>query len=135
MQNKKKSYSDAVAGARKRLAFALNRAQYAVCCDDEANHHYGIKASRLWQAKCFFAGWLEGLTAAKVPDGFMDTAEELCTNKTTTPFSAHPTSEQIASACLSFRHDYGLMDDAERKQLESTCALWWEAIAKAVKIR
>lgn len=49
---------------RTRLAYAFNQAQYAVCCDDEANHHYGTETSRLWQAKCFLSGWMYGLTAA-----------------------------------------------------------------------
>ena len=34
----------------------------------------------------------------------------------------------IGNVCLSYRHDYGLMSEEERKLLESQCKQWMIAI-------
>jgi hypothetical protein len=40
------------------------------------------------------------------------------------------TDTQVRSACLSYRHDYGLMDAKARGILEFQCREWWRAIRK-----
>jgi len=38
-----------------------------------------------------------------------------------------PTVPQTHSACLSYRHDYGILDDQARESLRETALDWWEA--------
>lgn len=43
-----------------------------------------------------------------------------------------PTTQQIVSACYSYRHDYGLLSLEEQKRIASEALQWWQAIAKEV---
>lgn len=43
---------------------------------------------------------------------------------------AEPTDAQINSACLSFRHDYGLLDDHDRERLRFVAVEWLRAWQK-----
>tara|TARA_R110001583_G_scaffold174017_3_gene328236 strand:+ start:5611 stop:5862 length:252 start_codon:yes stop_codon:yes gene_type:complete len=43
-----------------------------------------------------------------------------------------PTDKQIASACFSLRHDFGLLSPDEKERYHQQCKLWWRAIAKEV---
>ncbi|ADX42527.1 hypothetical protein [Tetrasphaera phage TJE1] len=43
------------------------------------------------------------------------------------------TEAQIHSACLSFRHDYGLMTEEERRKLRRDCRDWHEALSKELR--
>ena len=38
-----------------------------------------------------------------------------------------PTTAELHSACLSYRHDYGVMDDQARESLRATAREWWRA--------
>lgn len=38
-----------------------------------------------------------------------------------------PTLPQTHSACLSYRHDYGILDEQARESLRETALDWWEA--------
>ena len=40
------------------------------------------------------------------------------------------TQKQIASACLSFRHDFGLLPAAEQSQVMWSAQEWWKAWQK-----
>lgn len=42
---------------------------------------------------------------------------------------------QISSACLSYRHDFGLMDGKERHKLMQEAVYWLEAWQKAMSVR
>jgi hypothetical protein len=42
----------------------------------------------------------------------------------------HPTAAQIASACLSYRHDFGLLDDEQRKTVKHAAVEWLRAWQK-----
>ncbi len=44
--------------------------------------------------------------------------------------SANPTLAQVESVCLSFRHDYGLMDDEAKKSLQFQATEWLHAWLK-----
>ena len=44
--------------------------------------------------------------------------------------SAGATIAQIDSACLSFRHDFGLMDHQERNAIRHQASMWQQAWAK-----
>ena len=44
--------------------------------------------------------------------------------------NTEPTDEQIASACLSFRHDYGLLTEVEQACLECSAVEWLRAWRK-----
>jgi len=41
-----------------------------------------------------------------------------------------PTKDQIASACLSFRHDFGLLPVIEQMKLMQTAQEWWRVLQK-----
>ena len=41
-----------------------------------------------------------------------------------------PTPKQLESACLSFRHDYGLLDEEERKMVRFQAMEWLTAWQK-----
>lgn len=41
-----------------------------------------------------------------------------------------PTGQQVRNACISFRHDYGLMDDMQRAELELEAVMWFRAWRK-----
>lgn len=43
-----------------------------------------------------------------------------------------PTEQQVASACFSLRHDFGLLPDDVQAQYKQACKEWWLAIAKEV---
>ena len=43
-----------------------------------------------------------------------------------------PTDAQLHYACLSYRHDYGLMDLASREKLQWECREWWRCISRAM---
>lgn len=38
--------------------------------------------------------------------------------------NSEPTEKQIDSACLSFRHDFGLMNDREKQKLRFQAREW-----------
>lgn len=40
------------------------------------------------------------------------------------------TDKQVVSACFSYRHDYGLLDDKAKGHLEFQCREWWRALRK-----
>jgi len=37
---------------------------------------------------------------------------------------------QIDSACTSYRHDFGLLDEVAKENLRMECREWWEAIRR-----
>ncbi len=43
------------------------------------------------------------------------------------------TDKQVVSACFSYRHDYGLLDDKARSHLEFQCREWWRGIRKELQ--
>ena len=43
-----------------------------------------------------------------------------------------PTDAQIADACLSYDHSFGLMDEDQQKRLRFEAREWWRSIARAV---
>lgn len=38
-----------------------------------------------------------------------------------------PTESELESACLRFRHDYGLLSDDERKKVKNEALAWFDA--------
>ena len=38
---------------------------------------------------------------------------------------SEPTNEQLYSACISMRHDYGLMTQEQRRVIEATALEWY----------
>jgi len=42
-----------------------------------------------------------------------------------------PTRQQIHSACLSYRHDYGILDEVARESLQITAMDWFRAWKRA----
>ena len=42
------------------------------------------------------------------------------------------TDAQLADACLSLRHDFGLLEGDERERVANTMRLHWQAVWKAV---
>jgi len=40
------------------------------------------------------------------------------------------TDAQIESACLSYRHDFGLLSEYEQRLIRNQCKWWFEAIRK-----
>lgn len=44
--------------------------------------------------------------------------------------AAEPTREQILSACLSYRHDFGLLSEEDRKAVEFEAVEWLRAWRK-----
>lgn len=51
----------------QRFAVAFDRAQMSVANDIEASQHYGLKHSRLWGARCWSLGFIEGLFLNRKP--------------------------------------------------------------------
>lgn len=45
----------------ERFQLALDRADYFVFCDDQAAHHYGECPSKLWSARVWCRGFINGL--------------------------------------------------------------------------
>ena len=43
-----------------------------------------------------------------------------------------PTDAQLHDACLSYRHDYGLMDLVSREKLQWECREWWRCVSRAL---
>lgn len=43
------------------------------------------------------------------------------------------TDKQVVSACFSYRHDYGLLDDKAKGHLEFQCREWWRALRKELE--
>lgn len=43
-----------------------------------------------------------------------------------------PTLQQLYSVCLSYRHDFGLLEKAQQKQISEEARQWWRAIAKEI---
>ena len=54
---------------------------------------------------------------------------------TASPLGEVPTDAQIASACLSYDHSFGLMDQERRDRLRFQCREWWRSIARAAEVR
>lgn len=48
------------------------------------------------------------------------------------PPAVEPTRSQLHSACLSYRHDYGLLDEEARDSLRFTALEWFHAWQKAM---
>lgn len=40
------------------------------------------------------------------------------------------TQEQVDIACLSYRHDFGLLEVPEQNRLRNQAQYWWEAFEK-----
>ena len=40
------------------------------------------------------------------------------------------TKEQVESACLSYRHDFGFLSEEEKKRIRLDCKFWYDAIRK-----
>ena len=49
-----------------------------------------------------------------------------------TEITEQPTVKQIAGACLSYRHDFGLLSVEEQNVVAEEAKSWWKAIAKEV---
>jgi len=60
---------------------------------------------------------------------------ELSESKLMDLLSLKVDNAQIASACLSYRHDFGLMEGKERHQLMQEAVYWLEAWQKAMGVR
>lgn len=48
------------------------------------------------------------------------------------PIEGDPTNGQLADACLSYDHGYGMMTAEQRDRLHIQCREWWRCIARAV---
>jgi hypothetical protein len=46
-----------------------------------------------------------------------------------------PTDDTLASACISYRHDFGLLNENERKTVMWQAKEWWRAVAKEMSAR
>ena len=53
----------------------------------------------------------------------------------TEPTIYTPTDAEIESACLSYRHDYGLMTDEQKRMLRCDALEWLRAWQKTVVIK
>ena len=62
----------------------------------------------------------------KKGEGAMNIKDYLDSDPLEIPRKLKPTRGQITDACLSYRHDYGLMDRAEREKLRAAAARWRE---------
>jgi len=70
------------------------------------------------------------------------TPEVLCkkcgsqdTRPTKRPKPFDPSAAQLHSACLSYRHDYGVMSEEARKSLQFTALEWFRAWQKEGVVR
>ena len=54
---------------------------------------------------------------------------------TNTTWDRQPTDSEIHSACMSYRHDYGIMEPTEQKTLFQEAKLWYEAWRKEIAER
>lgn len=54
-------------------------------------------------------------------------------NKKENAFFDNPTREQIDSVCLSYRHDFGLLDKDMRDQYRVKAVFWIEAWMKELR--
>lgn len=43
------------------------------------------------------------------------------------------TDAQINDACMSYRHDFGLLEDDDREIVKFQCREWWRSIRRALK--
>lgn len=55
-----------------RLCFAHDLAAYAVACNEEANAHYGLRSSWLFEARTYLLGLSSGLCRRNVPQWYVD---------------------------------------------------------------
>lgn len=55
-----------------RFAFARDRADYYVACDEEACSHYGEAPSTIWRLFLAAKGFIDGLTTQNIPQWFID---------------------------------------------------------------
>lgn len=60
--------------------------------------------------------------------------ERIIVNKMIIPYlwKVSKDSVKLGSCCMSYRHDYGLMKDDERRRLKASCRIWIESIAKGL---
>lgn len=61
-----------------------------------------------------------------------ETAAEAWNRRADLSVAETPTPEQLKSACLSFRHDYGLMGESQKRDIEKEALDWWRCIARAL---
>ena len=45
----------------------------------------------------------------------------------------NPTPKQLASICMSYRHDFGLMTEEQKKTIIVEAKSWWNAIYKELE--
>jgi len=70
--------------------------------------------------------WI-GDKTEKRPDNFIIDTSNL---KVTGIFPKELTEAQIESACLSYRHDFGLLPEEEKDLIRCQCKWWFIAIRK-----
>lgn len=74
------------------------------------------------------------------PSGYVDERDVVSYTKTANLSESHlmqllgsdPTPEQIFNACLNFRHDYGLLNDADAGVVKWNALEWLKAWKKAL---
>jgi hypothetical protein len=44
-----------------------------------------------------------------------------------------PTEVMLADACMTYRHDYGLLSDEEKGRQKATCSHWWLGVVRAAQ--
>ncbi len=43
--------------------------------------------------------------------------------------------KQLISACMNYRHDFGLLNEDDQARVSYQCQCWWRAIHKAIKLK
>lgn len=102
--------------------------------------HFG-KAALDLAASQYCEAWDESTTARISAQGLVDAIAyvsdlearlekaEAERDAPTLPESLTP--EQLGDACLSYRHDFGLLDSGEQFSLRWQAAEWWRALSRA----
>lgn len=81
----------------------------------------------------WWAAWDLNLPGAPCPGPLKDEAERLRAEIVAPHLAAAPVMpkpEQVDSACLSFRHDYGLLEDGEKDRVRFEAIEWFVAWVK-----
>ena len=81
----------------------------------EVGSDFWVCSPECWDAQCVG----DGVLAAPAPSGGLRVPKTL-------------TAAQLADACMSYRHDYGLMIGDEREDVRREAAEWWRCFEKTL---
>jgi hypothetical protein len=84
----------------------------------------------LHERKCWSCGNVAEHADRVVPHVLCRICGSQDTRATKKPKPFEPTKAQLHSACLSYRHDYGVMDEQARESLRFTALEWFRAWQK-----